>query len=228
MKNTTTTHPDLVLEAILTTAAHPTKRRNLELIHAVCRERQELGSTDFSLKAIGEAVEARGGPKVKALWNVQSADYRKLIESWQAFAGGPRLRELAKVRPEDTLVRSIPDPATRIIVEKLVKERNALKAEVNILKSQTTLTIDRRPRAANRAAEVTADGAMTIEVQAGPVLNPLEREALEHAISPALWGEEGWVEEKHGRVVKAVPGSTRTRTIFKPGFVSAVRKLLAA
>ncbi|MBR7897313.1 alpha/beta hydrolase [Burkholderia multivorans] len=229
MNVTTEIHPDSVVEAILATSRHPTKRRNLELIHQVCVERHRLGSRDFSLKAIGEAVEARGGLKVKALWNPQSADYRKLIEAWQAFAGGPpRLRELEKVNPADALTRTIPDPATRIIVEKLIRDRNALRAEVNILKSQTTLTIDRRPLPATKSSQTTTDGGITVEVPSGPTLNKLEREALEHAVSKELWDNEGWSEEKHGRVVRAAGPNGLSRTIFKPGFLTAIRRILGS
>ncbi|ANC46011.1 gamma-mobile-trio protein GmtX [Pandoraea pnomenusa] len=229
MNNTTDIHPDSVYDAILATSSHPTKRRNLDLIHQVCMERHGMGSKDFALKAVGETVEARGGLKVKALWNPQSVDYRKLIEAWQAFAGGPpRLRELAKANPAETLTRTIADPAARIIVEKLIRERDALRAEVNILKSQTTLTIDRRPMTAPKGASVTTDGGVTVEVQPGPTLNALEREALEHAVSKQLWYDEGWTEEKHGRVVRALGPNGPSRTIFKPGFVTAIRRLLTS
>lgn len=224
MNKTTSVHPDLIRDAILATAAHPTKRRNVELIHEVCRERETLGSQDFSLKVIGEAVEARGGPKVKALWNSQSADYRKLIEGWQAYAGGPKLRELAKASTVDVVTQNIPDPATRIVVEKLIKERNALRAEVNILKAQTKFVIDKRPQVAAPSATI-ANGTMTLEVSSGPKLNALEREAIEHAISPEFWRIEGWVSEKNGRVVKDL-GQGRTRTVLKPGFVNAMQKIL--
>ncbi len=228
MNSTTSVHPDEVRDAISATASHPTKRRNLDLIHEVCRERASLGSKDFSLKAVGEAVEARGGLKVKALWNTQSADYRKLIEAWQAYAGGPKLREIAKAGPVDALMRTISDPATRIIVEKLVRERNSLRAEVNLLKAQTKLIIDRRPPITTaKTVPLTSDGSMTLEISTGPTLNAIEQEALEHAISMELWRAEGWKEEKNGRVVKEL-GEGRTRTVFKPGFASAVRKVLTA
>jgi hypothetical protein len=42
-----------------------------------------------------------------------------------------------------------------------------------------------------------------------------------------LWSAEGWKEEKNGRVVKEL-GEGRTRTVLKPGFASAVRKVLTA
>jgi hypothetical protein len=224
MNKTTRIHPDTILDVMLSTAAHPTKRRNLSLIHEVCREREKLDSQDFSLRAVGESAEARGGPKVKALWNPQSADYRKLIETWQAYAGAPVLREVAKSSTVDVITQNIPDPATRIVVEKLMKERNTLRSEVNILKAQTKFVIDKRPQIATPTAS-TANGEMTLEIASGPKLNTLEREAIEHAVSPEFWRIEGWVSEKNGRVVKDL-GEGRTRTVFKPGFVNALRKIL--
>jgi hypothetical protein len=226
MSDTAPLHPDLVREALLSGPVHPAKRRNIELIHQVCAERLSLKSRDFTLASIGEFVEARGGLKAKTLWNPPSADYRKLIAAWEAFAGGPPVKEAAKEPAEDALARSIADPAARIVVGKLVRERNMLRNEVNILKAQTKLVIDKRPVLAERAAPLTSDGSMTLEVKTGPKLNALEREALEHAISPQTWLAEGWKEEKNGRVVKDL-GEGRSRTVFKPGFVSAIRKLLA-
>jgi len=220
--NTTSVHPGVVYDGILANASHPAKRRNLTLIHTVCKEREKLGSKDFSLKAVGEAVEALGGPKVKVLWNLQSADYRKLIEAWHAYSGSPKLPESAKAGKEEVVTRNISDPATRIVVEQLIREKNSLRAEVNILKANAKVVIDKRPNAGRVG---TADGAMTLEISAGPKFNALEQEALEHAISPEFWRTEGWKEEKNGRVVKEL-GEGRTRSIFKPGFVSAIRKCI--
>jgi len=66
---------------------------------------------------------------------------------------------------------------------------------------------------------------MTLEISNGPKLNLLEREAVEYTISPKFWRAEGWKEEANGRVVKDF-GDGRTRTVFKPGFVSAIRTIL--
>lgn len=230
MHTSTTTHPDQVLEAILAVSIHPSKKRNLALIHQICLDRYKLGVKDFSLKSVGEASAAHGGIKSKALWNAQSADYRKLIEAWQAYVGPmePSLRETTRVADNHRLTQNIPDPATRIIVEKLVRERNSLRAELNILKAQTTVTIDRRPSVPSAKESHVAENGTTVEVTVGPVLNQLEREALAHAISLELWNQEGWVEENHGRVAQPVKGTDRSRTIFKPGFVSAVRKVLSS
>lgn len=229
MHQKTNVHPDEVLEAILTVSVHPAKKRNLGLIHQICSDRTKVGNKDFSLKSIGEVIELKGGLKAKSLWNAQSADYRKLIEAWQAYVGPmePDLRETKRASDDLRLSQNIPDPATRIIVEKLVKERNSLRAELNILKAQSALVIDRRVSGYALGSRFDKEAGITVQVLKPAELNQLETEALAHAISRELWDQEGWVEQNHGRVVMPIDGTTRSRTIFKPGFVSAVKKLLA-
>jgi hypothetical protein len=227
MNSTTDLHPDVVRDAIRCAARHEAKRRNVDLIHEVCAHISRVGGKDFSLKTIGDEVESRGGPKAKTLWNPQSADYRKLIEAWQAFCGGSMLRETAKSGAADSLLVQIPDPATRIIVGQALKERNELRAQLNLLKGNTRLTIDRRPSDNVHRTEQSHDGSVTVEILTNLKLNPLEREALEHALSAEFWNSEGWLEEKNGRLVKQL-GQGRTRTVFKPGFTSAIRKLLSS
>lgn len=123
------------------------------------------------------------------------------------------------------ITRNIHDIATRIVVEKIVKERDMLRNEVNILKSQTKIVIDRRVNKNLNEYNISNIDEITVAVSPSLNLNPIEREALEHSISPDLWINEGWQEEKLGRVVKKI-NSHRSRTIFKPGFVSAIKKIL--
>lgn len=228
MELTTNIHPDLVLEALLTTSRHPTKVKNLNLIHETCLKHHSSGSKDFSLNTIGKMVELQGGPKSKALWNVQSNDYRKLIEAWQAYAGldRPKLKVTEKITEQEALARNISDPSVRILIQQIVKERNDLRSELNILKAQTVLTIDRRPRAP-LPPQIPIEGSeMTLELSQGPKLNEIEREALEHAISQELFDQEGWREEKLGRISTVGDSSGKVRTVFKPGYANAIRKIL--
>ncbi len=228
MKISKSLHPDNVLDAIKATTSHPTKLRNLDIIHTTCQEREKIGSKNFSIKSIGESAEARGGPKLKSLWNAQSEDYRNLIEAWRAYIGdenNPRGKKIQSI--SNNITGTIIDPATRIVVEKIIRERDMLRNEVNILKSQTKLIIDKRKKSSPNNTESTSSGEVTVEIKTGPNFNQIEREALEHSISPAHWLDEGWYEEKLGRIVKKI-NAEQTRTIFKPGFVSAIRKILSS
>ncbi len=224
MTNTTNMHPDEVHEALLSTAKHATKRRNLEIVHEVCFEQKKKGSTDFALSTIAGIVEARGGPRMKTMWNESCADYRKLIEAWQAYAGPPPFRELSKADTKQGLLTNIEDPVIRVVVENIIAQRDALRAEVNILKANAELVIDKRPLGAATTLAMSENSSTTVEIVHTPQLNLLEREALAHSISTEFWNAEGWKEEKNGRVVKEL--GDRNRTILKPGFVTAVRKVL--
>lgn len=216
--------PTILFESLMSATSNSTKRRNLELIQAVCKERAAIGARDFSLRSIGAAVEQLGGFKTKTLWNSQSADYQSLISSWCAFSGIAAPEKGHGNGCNDPLLRNIPDPATRIVVEKLRNERDALRSEVNILKSQTSLVIDRRPISTTLSPKSTSS---EVEVVATFVISPAEREALEHSVSQQLMEAEGWAEEQNGRVVKKVSGD-RTRPLLKPGFTTGIRKVLAA
>ncbi|WP_148664569.1 gamma-mobile-trio protein GmtX [Herbaspirillum robiniae] len=217
--------PNLVYQKLYESARHPAKRRNLELLQKICIDREKAGKLDFSLGAIGDEFESSGGPKAKVLWNESSADYRALIEAWQISAGAPKVREANKIRSDDGILKAIADPAVRIVVAQLIRSYKLAQVELNLLKQNSNIKIDLRQKKNSPVTGITADGTMTLEVSDGPKLNPAEREALEHAISQQLWDMEGWAEEKNGRVVKEL-ASGRTRTIFKPGFATAIRRIL--
>lgn len=221
------TAPDELFTSLISTAVHPTKRRNLTTIQEICSKEYGNGRRNFELRDIAKLIEAASSIKVKTLWNPQSIDYRRLIEAWQTHAGPPvkSVRE-SKPLPMDALLAGIPDPATRIVVQQLRRERDKLRSELNIVKSYSSLLIDKRPRPVeSRVVHSPSNSSVTVEVHESPSLNRQEREALEHAISEQLWNSEGWIEEELGRVSKLLDGGG-TRRLFKPGFASAIRRIL--
>jgi hypothetical protein len=121
---------------------------------------------------------------------------------------------------EEDLLRRIDDPALRSLLGGIVAERNRLRGEVNLLKRNTHVVIDRRTLPGH--AHVTPEG------QVMQVLSPLanltesETAALRKAISPKLLGQEGWREGQHGEIINA-----KGRTIFDIGYANAIRKLVA-
>jgi hypothetical protein len=52
-------------------------------------------------------------------------------------------------------------------------------------------------------------------------LYPSEIEALRHAVSDRLLRDEGWTSDAEGRVLNEAG-----RVIFKPGYVTAIRKII--
>ncbi|MDR6391203.1 gamma-mobile-trio protein GmtX [Paraburkholderia phenoliruptrix] len=218
MKGMTNIHPDAVLTSLLDKGGRSNRRANLAKMHELCRRQYEAGSRDFSLPAIGRLAEAEGILKGRALYNAPSADYRTLIETWAAYAGPAAPKPPKTLASHDYLMR-IDDPAIRSIMQAIVTERDKLKAQLNVLKANTQVTVDRRPLGATVSS---APGTQSVAVVAlSAQLTSSEREALQKAVSASYLEERGLKEGSHGEIV-----NERGRTVFEVGFARAVRKVL--
>ncbi|MDE2599907.1 MAG: hypothetical protein KGL40_09820 [Rhodocyclaceae bacterium] len=218
MNSRTDIHPDTVLESLLAKAERSNRRNNLTNMHELCRKQHEAGSRDFSLSAIGRLVEAEGIMKGRALYNAQSVDYKALIEAWAAYAGPPALKPTKTLASHDYLMR-IDDPAIRSIMQAVTAERDKLKAQINMLKANTQVTVDRRPLGATVSATPGTQPVTVLALSAQ--LTPSEREALQKAVSPDYLEERGLREGSHGEII-----NERGRTVFEVGFARAIRKVL--
>jgi hypothetical protein len=219
MNGATDIQPDAVLESLLAKGGRSNRRASLAKMHELCRRQHEAGSRDFSLSAIGRLAEAEGIMKGRALYNAPSADYRALIEAWAAYAGPPVPKPPRTLASHEYLMR-IEDPAIRSIMQAIIAERDKLKAQLNVLKANAQVTVDRRPLAATVAAVPHAQPVTVLAMAAQ--LTPSEREALQKAVSAHYLEERGLREGSHGEIVNA-----RGRTVFEVGFARAIRKVLA-
>jgi hypothetical protein len=218
MNGTTDVHPDFVLQALLAKGARSNRRANLMKMHELCQRQHETGSRDFSLSTIGRLAEAAGILKGRVLYNAQSADYKVLIEAWGAYAGPPQPK-LPRTLASHEYLRRIEDPAIRSIIQAIIAERDKLKAQLNVLKANTQVIVDRRPQGATLAV---SPGSQPIAIVAlSAQLTSSEREALQKAISPAYLEERGLQEGSHGEIT-----NEHGRTVFEVGFARAIRKVL--
>jgi hypothetical protein len=218
MNGSTNIHPHAVLESLLTKGGRSNRLANLRKMYELCRKQHESGSREFSLPAIGRLAEAEGIMKGRALYNAQSADYRTLIETWAAYAGPSTPRPARTLASHEYLMR-IEDPAIRSIMQAIIVERDKLKAQVNVLKANVQVTVDRRPLGADISV---APGAQPVTVLTmAAQLTPSEQEALQKAVSADYLEERGLREGSHGEI-KNQTG----RIIFEIGFGRAVRKIL--
>jgi hypothetical protein len=219
MSRKTDIHPDVVLAALLAKGGRSNRRANLAEMHEICRKQHAADSRDFSLSTIGRLVEADAIMKGRVLYNAQSADYRELIEAWAAYAGPPAPKQPTALASYEYLMR-IEDPAIRSIMQSVITERDKLKAQLNVLKANTLVTVDRRPLGATIAS---SPGSQPIAILAiAAQLTPSEREALQKSVSAEYLEERGWKEGSHGEIV-----NDRGRTVFEVGFTRAIRKVLA-
>lgn len=217
MNGKTDIHPDAILEVLLAKSGRSNRRANLVKMHELCRKQYEASSRDFLLPAIGRLAEADGIIKGRALYNAQSADYRVLIEAWAAYAGPP-VPKPAKILASHEYLMRIEDPAIRSIMQAIIAERDKLKAQLNVLKANTQVTVDRRPLGATIAG---APGAQVAVLALAAQLTPSEHEALLKAVSPEYLEKCGLREGSHGEIV-----NERGRTLFDVGFARAIRKIL--
>ena len=214
-------HPD-ELFANLFENAGTRKKRNLEIIQAVCREQFERGSKDYSVATISRLSVERGGPAKSTIHNKTGCDFQTLIKAWASHTGGALKKPAKRTSGFDysELLSKIPDPAIRSIVGAALAENTKLRRELAVLKSNTEFVVDRRTKAITLSAGVEAQVAQVIPASFG--LSDVEKEALAHAISDQHLEDEGWEADEYGRVV-----STRTkRAVFKVGFIAALRKVL--
>lgn len=206
----------------LRASARPQKRKNLEIVHQVCAQLHRLGSKDFSLATVGRISEERGGMSLRALYNGTSNDFKALIRAWAEFAA----EKVSETKPRESLpadtalLRKLPDPALRAIVGSIIAERDRLRSEVKVLKSNANVVIDKRVLPGH--VSVTPEGQV-IQVLGGAGLSETEKQTLAQAISPEFLRQEGWAEGANGEIVNA-----RGRKLFDIGFANAIRKVLTS
>jgi len=217
MSSTTNIHPDEVLQALLAGPQRNQVKRTLRDLHDLCRRHYEGGYRDFSIASIGRKAEEAGLFVAKILYNQTSKIYKDIIAAWGAYAGPPLVIPKKILASQAYLLR-IDDPAIRMIMQATIAERDSLKAQINLIKNSHPGTVDLRPLGANIVSHPEA-GPIAVLMQ-DAALTEGEREALKAGISPEFLQDEGWVEGEHGEIKKG------RRVVFKPGFTSAIRKIL--
>lgn len=206
--------PEELLET-LKAKSNARKQRSLDVIYEVCQAQASAGNRDFSIATIGRLSAEQSGPSPQTIHNKGGIDFRELITSWAKHADGatkkpPKLQEIGAY----SILAKIADPAVRSIVGTILAKNTKLQGEVNLLKRQAEIVIDRRTIPLSPVV-------LNADQQAGlpNSLTPTEIFALKHAISDELMEQEGWSIEPSGRIINSLG-----RTIFKAGFATAIRK----
>ena len=213
--------PDDVL-ASLKALASKRGQKTLDLIHAICSEQHASGIHDYSVRTIGRVSQVRGGPTEQALRNKGGERYRALMAAWAGYTGNATRKLAAKSEPgvADDVLGMIDDARVRALVGSFLAENRKFKAENTLLKASVNLIIDRRPPVPSPA--LLQNGAVQV-IEPFRTLLPAEVEALEHAISDELMKQMGWTADpKTGRIKQG------SASIFKPGFIDGIKKVLAA
>lgn len=209
--------PEVLLQELKSAAKNSRRIKNLDILHAVCQEQFERGSKDFTVATIGRLSEEKHGPATQSIRNKSGECYSALIACWARHTGGT-VKRLPK--PADTplaaILEKIDDPAVRAVMGAVLAQNKKLLGEVNLLKNNANVVIDQR--------RIISSEHMSDEMSAVPSLNVFtesEISALRHAISKELLEQEGWSVDQHGRLL-----NNKGRAIFKPGFATAILKVI--
>lgn len=215
-------HPDEVLKS-LKEGARSQKQRNFDIIHQVCAELQRLGSRDFSFATIGRMSEERGGISRRTLYNKTSVEFQGLIQEWATFSKASQKKTASRAQAaplaENDLLRKIADPALRALFGGIIADRNRLRTEINLLKANANVVIDKRVLPGH--VDVTPQGQIVQVLEGTAALSESEKIAFTKAISPEFLLQEGWIEGENGEIYNA-----RGRKLFDVGFTNAIRKVL--
>lgn len=215
-------HPDQVLKAILDKGNRRDKEAKLRKLHELCSieySRHSQGARDLSIANMARVAESHGLFKARTIYNTQSEDYALLIKAWEAY-NGPKESKVIKEQlssPEKhAFLKKIEDPAIRSLCQMALIERDKLRTELNMLKSQTQVIVDMRPL----GAEIVKGGAVAV-IEMAAQLNDSERRALTAAIDPKALAQRNWRVGDTGEIL-----DERDRFIFNPGFATAIAKVL--
>jgi len=208
--------PDELLE-LLKSKSNARKQRSLDIVSGICKEQLDRSSRDFSIATIGRLSSEQGGPSPQTIRNKGGDDFRTLIATWAEHSKGA-MKKPPKIQESgiSSILGKISDPAVRSIVGSILAANSKLQREVNLLKQQAEIVIDRRtiPLSTTKYQDPQLTGIIES-------LTPTELAALSHAISTELMEQEGWKIEKNGRII-----NSHGRTIFKAGFTIALEKIL--
>ncbi|TLS83003.1 alpha/beta hydrolase [Photobacterium damselae subsp. damselae] len=206
-------NPQIVLAELCERATTRTKRA-LEILNQVLEQQSQSESLDFSIATVGRLSNEQGGPSTQTIRNRTGKHFQQLIDVWAAYAGTTRKKPLS-VRQKQLLntndqhiLDSIEDPVIRAVVGSLIAERNKYRDQLNVLKANTDIVIDRTTKTQSKIDEQ------------GINLTPMEIEAVRSAISDDFFNSQSWVVMPTGQV-KDEDG----KEIYKRGYVNALNKM---
>lgn len=212
--------PQLIFEEL---SAQATKQqaKSLAVLHAVLTSHEKTGSRNFSIATIARLCVEVGGPSASTIRNTGGFRFRQLIDAWAASAGTdrkyPGKPKLSNIPSDNELILRINDPALRAVFTQVLAERRRYLAELNLLKSQQKIVIDRRPSMVETSSD--RESIQLLPSLKG-VLSEMEIAALNASISDEFFDTQGWRVTSTGQV-KGESGE-----IYKHGYVAAIRKIL--
>ena len=206
----------------------PRTQKTLDKLNIILEEYYHDGQKDFSVTTIGRLSARKRGPGYQSLRATKNKHYRLLIEAWATKAGTDMKKPLAehsrsRETPNDfNLLERINDPALRALFGQVIAERNRYRKEVNLLKQQANVVIDRRPVQQPEPTTISSDRKVQVMSAMTDLLTPLYVEALRYAISDLCMEKNGWYYTDYGQV----KNKEYDIEVYPRGYILAIQKVL--
>lgn len=214
---------DVILEDLKEGKTAKTQQSLVKLNQTLC-DYYERGERDFSITTIGRVSAEDGGVGYQSVRATANKHYRDLIEAWAAKAKTTTKKPLSpqsrsRRAPQDNqLLERIPDPALRVLFGQIIAERNRYRTQLNILKNQAEVVIDKRPV---RQFEVSAEPSVELLPSLKGIASDNEIKALRFAASDECIERRGWLVTQAGQVKDELG-----EEVFPRGFMTGLRKLV--
>lgn len=214
---------DVILEGLR--AGKTTKtQHSLDKLNETLREHYGRGDRDFSITSIGRLSAKDGGVGYESIRATANKHYRDLIEAWAVKAKTTTKKPLSRqsrsnrVPQDNQLLMRIPDPALRVLFGQIIAERNRYRTQLNILKNQAEVVIDKRPV---RHFEASTELSVELLPSLKGIVSDNELKALQFAITDECIERQGWLITQAGQVKDELGNE-----VFPRGFMTGLRKLL--
>ncbi|RYV01904.1 alpha/beta hydrolase [Shewanella sp. OPT22] len=206
--------PEIVLNELLDSATKRTQSA-LKILNSILEKQATTELKDFSYATIGKLSAQAGGPSTQTIRNRTGKHFQQLISAWATFAGTTTKKPLS-VRQKQQLngndqqvLDAISDPVLKAVVGTIIAERNRFRDQLNVLKSQTELFLDKTK---SHNPEPKSSHA---------VLTPMEIEALQQATSESFAKRMNWTVKPTGQVL-----DSEGNEIYQRGYWNALNKVI--
>lgn len=214
---------DVILEDLKAGKTAKTQQSLDKLSETLCNY-YERGERDFSITTIGRLSAEDGGVGYESIRATANKHYRDLIKAWAEKAKTTTKKPLSsqsrsrRVPQDNQLLERIPDPALRVLFGQIIAERNRYRTQLNTLKNQVEIVIDKRPV---RQFEASVEPSVELLPSLKSIVSDNEIKALRFAASDECMDRQGWRVTKAGQVKDELG-----EEIFPRGFMTGLQKLV--
>jgi hypothetical protein len=208
--------PNIILEELCANTTSRTET-SLRILNELLKEQSKKQKVDFSIATIGKLSKELGGPSSQTIRNRTGKHFQKLIETWAAYSGTTMKKPLSVAHKQtlknndQQILDAIDDPVMRAVVGSLIAERNKYRTQLNVIKANSDIVIDR-----------TVNLKVPKPISScGCKLSPLEAKSINAAISDEFIKKRDWIVMPSGQVLDA-----NGEEVYLRGYINVLRKLL--